>query len=681
MGWVAAANLSPGGRLATVWANSSAGPSVALQEGGGAWAQTAQYGVARGAPSDQVGIGRFGTAGLSDLLVWNQLDGVTALLNCGDGGFAVGFVTDGGVPQPVQLSAFALGDIDGDGFDDVVVVTGDSTNPSSSIVVIMSRDGGTSYQTSAEYPLAFGVFAPVIVVADVDSDSRADVLLASAGNVWLMRNEDGGVLGSPTLIGRVGGSICLIAIDLSGDGLVDLVSSDLGDFSVFLNQGGGAFGAPANYLGDPTVGLALGFAAADLEGNGRPDIVQAAGQAAATVWRNNGDGSFAPGQVVQAPYASGGDELALADLNGDGRIDLLVTVPDYSAVLFFPGRGDGTFVDASGVALQKPMPQAPWAIGDVNGDGAPDLVLAGVVYLDDGGAPTTQMTFAFPQGVTAIDAVDMNRDGQGDIVAAGTAVFIALNDGGNFPLVSAYPVADSGVASIAVADFNGDGWPDVAAALPAEGSISVLLNIGGGQLAPARRFDAGSAPTQLISADFNVDGHADLAVLESTTGIVDVLLGRGDGTFAPPQSFNVDPNASLLSATDMNGDGTSDLVVADGTSGSVSILFGSDGGLSAMSTVMLPTSPFTMGPDAILSMTITDLNSDGRPDIVVGDYYGVTVLFSQEDGGFLPRQYIAGPYLFEPALGAADFNGDGRPELVVDTGVLTVQPTRCLPWR
>src|SRR5580658_2040523 len=128
-------------------------------------------------------------------------------------------------------------------------------------------------------------------------------------------------------------------------------------------------------------GLTGSLAVADVNGDGKPDLIVANpsyGVGSIGVLLGNGDGTFQPvalntsvGQVGEF------NALAVADVNGDGKLDLVVVVccasnGDFEAAVLL-GNGDGTFQSAvtyDGGGLQE----SSLVVGDVNGDGRPDIV-------------------------------------------------------------------------------------------------------------------------------------------------------------------------------------------------------------------------------------------------------------------------------------------------------------------
>jgi hypothetical protein len=233
----------------------------------------------------------------------------------------------------------------------------------------------------------------------------------------------------------------------------------------------------------------------------------------------------APGGFITASsYPAGTNPISVAvgDFNGDGIADLIVAngagpwVDNTVSVLL--GNGDGTFQAAQNFPAGS-RPQSV-AVGDFNGDGHLDLVVANP--------------------------------------SAGTVSVLLGNGDGTFQPLQTY-TAGSNPMAVAVADLNGDGALDLAVASSSDG-INILLGKGDGTFGPAQNYAAGTGATYPIAvADFNADGKLDLALANSTQASVSILLGNGDGSFQAPVRYVAGPASSLVVA-DLNQDGWPDLV-------------------------------------------------------------------------------------------------------------------------
>jgi hypothetical protein len=186
---------------------------------------------------------------------------------------------------------------------------------------------------------------------------------------------------------------------------------------------------------------------------------------------------------------------------------------------------------------------------------------------------------------------------------------------------------------------------------------------------PAVDYTAGISPDFVAVADFNGDGNLDFVAGSNSggpafgnAGVVSIFLGNGNGTFAPAVNYPTGIVAASITVADLNGDGRLDLAVANENSDDVSVLLGRGDG-TFQASVNFPAGP---GPADIAS---GDFNGDGKLDLVVanaGSSFGTTVsvLLGNGDGTFqAPVSYPAGNEPFSVAIG--DFNMDGKLDLIV----------------
>ena len=322
-------------------------------------------------------------------------------------------------------------------------------------------------------------------------------------------------------------------------------------------------------------------------------------------------------------------------------------------------------------AVNYPTGTEPYgtAVGDFNGDGKPDLVVANEgsnnvsVLLGNGdGSFKTAANFATDLGPLWVAVSDFNGDGYADLVAANAAagsvsVFLGNGDGTFQPPVNY--AAGINPQSVAVADLNGDGSADIVVADAGSNSISVLLGNGAGTFQPALTYAAGSNPQSVIVTDINNDGKVDVVVADSGDATVSVLLGNGDGTFQNALAANAGSEAYSVAVADFNGDGKPDLAVTNPSSGTFIVLLGNGDGSFQTGTAV------TVGPSP-QSVATGDFNGDGKADLALttSSPQNVSILLGNGDGTFQsPENYGVNGQSF--SLNVADFDGDGRTDLAV----------------
>jgi hypothetical protein len=433
--------------------------------------------------------------------------------------------------------------------------------------------------------------------------------------------------------------------DLDGDGHPDLVVTNSGTYagarissiSILRGRGDGTFGDRTD--------IAVGYApqavvAADLDRDGTPDLAIANAVGGISVMRGLGGGRFAP--ATEITLGTTLHSLKAVDMNNDGVLDL-VTEDD---VLL--GNGDGSF--------RSPVVFGTWsdsfaAVGDMDGDGHPDVV--------------TSNYDADPDALDPTSPAFMVHLGNGD----GTVRALVPQGRGD------------ACRDLAVADLNGDGRLDLAVSnfgvsRRSWSGVSVFLGNGDGTFGAGRLFTTGSDPVSVAIADVNGDGKLDLATAnfggdpDFETNSVSVLLGNGDGTFRRVQDLPAGDFPGFVAAGDLNGDRAIDLVALSEGSNTLSVYTGNGDGTFGMpdwSPGMPNWSP-GRGP---YDLAVADFDRDGRADLAF-TYYGpwpgpggASVVRGHGDGTFGEPQELpvtASRYLaFVTAL---DLNGDLVPDLI-----------------
>lgn len=305
---------------------------------------------ATGAGPANLAVGDLNGDGLPDIAVANADSGTVSIFfqsAASPGTFTPGPVLATTGLRPMDL---AIGDLDGDGRNDLAVAASGSNN------VQIFYQGATAGTFGAASPVAVTGDPQAIAIGDLDGDGKMDLAVATAGNVVSVRFQAGAFLTGPDVpVGQQPTAVKVV--DLDGDGRMDILASNFGsasapDFmglSVALQSAttAGTFNATTPYsVGDNrSVGLAVG----DLNGDGRLDVVVA----------NNGLPGF-PGSVsvlfqdpanpglLQAPQVYGTFvgplSVAVGDINGDGLLDIVVADGE-PRVFYQSATTPGTFLD------------------------------------------------------------------------------------------------------------------------------------------------------------------------------------------------------------------------------------------------------------------------------------------------------------------------------------------------
>jgi hypothetical protein len=326
-----------------------------------------------------VAVGDFNGDGIPDLVVTNVLGGkVSVLLGDGHGGFgkATSF-TVGQFPEAV-----AVGDLNGDGVPDLAVANQAlSLAGTSGSVSVLLGNGHGGFSPAVNIPLQVGASPNCVVVGNFTSPGTLDIAVGEDnGTVDVLLGTGTGTFRTPSTYTVSPVAIRALAVgDFNGDGRPDLVTANStfgtgSSVTVLLGMGSGAFGNRTTYLvGKEPASVAVG----DFNGDGIPDLAVAnAGDGSVSVLLGDGHGGFSPAASSPFPVGAYPNSVAVADFNRDGIPDLAVANWGGHSVSVLLGDGHGGFSPAAGspFPIGSAVGPAHLAVGDFNGDGAPDVV-------------------------------------------------------------------------------------------------------------------------------------------------------------------------------------------------------------------------------------------------------------------------------------------------------------------
>ncbi|MHB1350612.1 MAG: integrin alpha [Desulfobulbaceae bacterium] len=631
---------------------------------------------------------------------------------------------------------------------------------------------------------------------DVNGDGYADVLVGASdydngetdeGVAFVYYGGAAGISATPAAVLESNWTFANFGIsvsgagDVNGDGYADVVvgayryeNVETTEGAVFVYHGGAAgIGAtPASVLYSNQAFANFGISvsgAGDVNGDGYADVVVGAykydngeeDEGAAFVYHGSAAGiSAGPAAVLesnQAGAAMGHSVSGAGDVNGDGFADVVVGVPYYDsgetdegAIFVYHGGAAGISASPAAVLESNRAARMGWSVsgaGDVNGDGYAD-VLAGAPYYNNG-QDDEGAVFVYHGGAAGINgspaavlesnqqwaylgwsvsgAGDLNGDGYADVLAGarnynngqlyegvafvyyGTAFGIsatpaAVLESNQSEAYLGWSVSDAG-------DVNGDGYADVILGAPYynnvetdEGAAFVYhggasgINASPAAVLDSNQADAGMGFSVSSAGDVNGDGYADVVVGapyydkgEPAEGAAFVYHGGSSGIGTSPVAVldsnqaNAGMGFSVSSAGDVNGDGYADLVVGapyydkgETAEGAAFVYHGGASGINANPAAVLDSNQADAGMGLSVS-SAGDVNGDGYADVVVGaPYYdnGET----DEGAAFVYHGSAAGIGTSPVAVldsnqaaarsghsvsGAGDVNGDGYADVLV----------------
>jgi hypothetical protein len=284
------------------------------------------------------------------------------------------------------------------------------------------------------------------------------------------------------------------------------------------------------------------------------------------------------------------------------------------------------------------------SIGDLNGDGHLDVVLAkgrhsplvDRVFLNDGRGrfPTPHNLGDTADRSYSASLADMDGDRDLDVVISNDTPdpkLVYLNHGnGRFSVGSTYGRPEWPTRNASVVELNGDGLPDIIVANRTGrrgGGNYVCLNRGKGRFDSDCLAFASYSATTIIAADFNGDGFMDLAAPNRDGGQSYVYINDGKAGFAKQIPFGqADAAIRVVGAADLDGDGLIDIVSTEESRGTF-IHFNQANGMFAAPSRLIDNKPVPY------ALGLSDLNLDGRVDIVVGNIEARPVAYINDGSG------------------------------------------------
>jgi FG-GAP-like repeat len=350
------------------------------------------------------------------------------------------------------------------------------------------------FKPAPGFPLNIGSRPNDIVVGDWNKDGKLDIATCTDANnvIILLGNGRNGFTPAPGSPINVAAHI-IAAGDVNNDRNIDLALTYHDSFGVvvLLGTGDGRFAAAP---GSPFIAYQgtkphnHGLALNDLNSDGNLDITTSnQDDNSVSVLLGNGRGSFAPASaspfaVGRAPYPH-----AIGDVNNDGNLDIVTPNVGSNNVTVLLGNGKGSFTAAAGSPYAVESRPYYVAIGDMSGDGKPDIItthddinLMSTLLGDGRGGFNLAPNSPFDLGRRAFKllAFDVNRDARADLIigteASDSVTVLLSNASGGYTPAAGSPYTAGRNPRAAIGDANNDGKPDIITANNGSGDITVL---------------------------------------------------------------------------------------------------------------------------------------------------------------------------------------------------------------
>ncbi|MDB5253355.1 MAG: cell surface receptor domain protein [Flaviaesturariibacter sp.] len=328
--------------------------------------------------------------------------------------------------------------------------------------------------------------------------------------------------------------------------------------------------------------LTYAIAAGDLDGDGRPDLLSTSiVDKTLSLFRNTSiPGTISFAAKIDLPTGDNPFGIAVGDLDGDGRADVAVACYLSNSVSVYRNTSTpGTVSFAARIDYQTALGPRSVAIGDLNGDGKPDLVTAN----------------EFSNNVS----VFQNNSGVGSLAFASKVDVVV----GSKPF------------DAAIGDLDGDGKAEIAAVNQGSFTFSVLRNLSAGvalAFAPKIDYGTGADPSGIAIGDLNGDGKPDITVASINSSLHQNLSTAGTISFNGPHFLFLSPTPFKIGVADLDNDGRPDLAGANFSQSTVSLLRNkaNEPTISQVS----PFSPLAAGA----TMTIQGTNFTGATAVRIG---------------------------------------------------------------
>ncbi|CAF5068317.1 unnamed protein product, partial [Rotaria sp. Silwood1] len=684
--WITVGDINNDSNLDITVANAGTNSiGIFLGYGDGNFATSVIYSTGHASFPQYIDMGDLNGDNLLDIVVTNtQEDNLGVFLGYGNGSFAAQIMYEiGSASRPAAL---ALGDLNNDGYLDIVVANNGLNN-----VGVFLGYGNGSFASQILFPTGDNSHPYSVIIADINNDHHQDIVSLNAGTnsiaVLLGRSN---TKSSYETIYSARSSFQNSSIttgNFQDNSLTNLSAVNRKTNDIFTLLLGNYY---SDFQTETILSTGSGMhpfsiAVGDLNNDTHSDMVVInSGKGNIDILLGCGNGSFKNKINYSIGDGSRPLDVILNDFNNDKYVDMFVSesVGDY--INIFVGLGNGNFVIDTTIWTGSGSQPNSLASGDFNNDNLVDIVVT------NQGTNTIGLLLGFKYSSFENKTIystgynsspygaaigDVNNDNRLDIVVCnyGTndfAVFLGY-DNGTYALKTNINIPGSHSWGAVLGDFNNDNYLDIATVNWGLNNIAVLLGYGNGTFAAPLFYSTGfaSRPTAISFGDFNNDNYLDIVVANYAFDSVGVFLGRGNATFDSVKTYSTGELSGPASVTvyDLNNDSYMDILTSNMISDSIGILFGyGDGSFKDIQTYA---SGIGTSPDYAAA---ADFNNDTILDIAVA-FYGtgdIGILLGYGNGNFsFIMAYKTGSDTGVQHLNFGDFNDDYYLDIAIANSV------------
>jgi hypothetical protein len=374
------------------------------------------------------------------------------------------------------------------------------------------------------------------------------------------------------------------------------------------------FASKLDFVNQPARGLSI----IDFDGDGKPDVASFIAADSVSIMRNiSSIGLLNLGSKISFAVGSGQSDINSGDLDGDGKPDIIsVNSNDNTISVLRNTSTPGNINFALKSNFSTGSYPTSVATGDLDGDGKPDL---------------------------AVTNLSNNN----------VSLFLNTSTVGNINFAPRVDFSSATLPiSVGIGDIDGDGKPDIVTANNSSATIMVLQNLstsGNLNFSSALSLTTGSSPRSVSLGDIDGDGKAEIVVANTTSSTLSVfrnLSTAGSINLSSKVDFVTGSQPRSVSLGDIDGDGKTDLTVSNEISSTVSVF------RNTSSIGVINSGSFAGKVDFSTSLPQTvragDLDLDGKPDIIMAESNGISILRNLASGSPLTEINVKGNNLSIP---------------------------------